>query len=116
MNFMNRDKVEQLSKEIGHDNIPILLGIFTGELVSYQEQLSTGSLSDKMASMKEICHALKSSAASFGAESLCQFAVDIDAQVKNGQLAEDQTQVDHMLHNLSQTHRCYLAFLQSFEE
>ncbi|MFC5078147.1 Phosphorelay protein LuxU [Vibrio thalassae] len=115
MKFMNRDKLEQLTREIGQDNIPTLLGIFTGELVTYQTQLSKGDLAEKMTYMKEICHALKSSAASFGAESLCEFAIDIDAQVKGGKLQEDQSKVDRMLENLSETHTCYLEFLESIK-
>lgn len=115
MKFMNREKVEQLTREIGQDNIPVLLGIFTGELVTYQAQLSEGDLAEKMSHMKEICHALKSSAASFGAESLCEFAIDIDAQVKGGKLREDQAQVDSMLANLSETHSCYVEFLESIK-
>lgn len=116
MTFMNQDRVEQLTNEIGASNLPILLGIFTGELVMYQSQLSEGELTEKMALLAEICHALKSSAASFGAEPLCQLAIQIDAKSKQGQLMDNQTQVDEMLALLSNTHSTYVAYLEKLEQ
>lgn len=115
MTFMNQDRVEQLTNEIGKSNIPILLGIFTGELVTYQSQLSEGTLSDKMELLVEICHALKSSAASFGAEPLCQLAIQIDAKSKQNTLVEDQALIDQVLTLLANTHTTYVSYLETIE-
>jgi two-component system phosphorelay protein LuxU len=112
---MNQDRVEQLTNEIGESNIPILLGIFTGELVTYQSQLSEGTLSDKMELLAEICHALKSSADSFGAESLCQLAIEVDAKSKQNTLIEDQALIDQTLELLANTHSTYMSYLGELE-
>ncbi|MGF1749374.1 MULTISPECIES: Hpt domain-containing protein [Vibrio] len=115
MNYMNHDKVKKLGSEIGMDNLPILLGIFTGELVTYQDQLTTGTLSDKVACMKEISHALKSSAASFGAEALCDFALAVDSDAKEHVLQNDQSRIDAMLTHLHATHGQYTEFLNGLD-
>ncbi|MFA0086240.1 Hpt domain-containing protein [Vibrio sp. 10N.261.51.F12] len=115
MNYMDHDKVNKLGSEIGMDNLPILLGIFTGELVNYQAQLTTGSLSDKIDCMKEISHALKSSAASFGAEALCEFALLVDSEVKTDSVHLDQPRVDTMLTHLKETYTQYTHFLNELE-
>lgn len=115
MTLMNRERVDQLTKEIGPDNIPILLGIFTGELVTYQEQLSSGALEDKLTQLAEICHALKSSAASFGAEPLCQLAVEVDTLSKQNNLPHDQALIDKVLALLDKTHSTYMSFLAELE-
>ncbi|GMQ47132.1 Hpt domain-containing protein [Vibrio sp. 10N] len=116
MTFMNQERVEQLTSEIGVANIPILLGIFTGELVTYQTQLSEGPLAEKMEQLAEICHALKSSAASFGAEPLCQLAIQIDTKSKQNDLTEDQALIDQVLDLLANTHTTYMRYLDALEQ
>ena len=115
MNYMNHDKVKTLGSEIGMDNLPILLGIFTGELVTYQTQLTTGTLSEKVVCMKDISHALKSSAASFGAEALCDFALAVDSEAKGEALAINQHRIDVMLTHLQATHEQYIEFLNGLD-
>ncbi|MCL9774626.1 Hpt domain-containing protein [Vibrio methylphosphonaticus] len=115
MNYMNHDTVTKLGSEIGMDNLPILLGIFTGELVTYQDQLTAGTLSEKVECMKEISHALKSSAASFGAEALCDFALAVDSDAKGEGLQNDQNRVDAMLSHLHATHEQYVEFLNGLD-
>ncbi|PMH76596.1 phosphorelay protein LuxU, partial [Vibrio splendidus] len=46
------------------------------------EHLEINKASDTSKYLADISHALKSSAASFGADSLCSFAISLDAKVK----------------------------------
>lgn len=59
---MNTKTIDSLRNEIGADNLPILLGIFTSELEQYQAALTTET--EQASQFQEICHSLKSSAAS----------------------------------------------------
>ncbi|PHX06753.1 quorum-sensing phosphorelay protein LuxU [Vibrio splendidus] len=79
---LNQQKVDELAGEIGQENVPVLLEIFLGELKGYYEHLEINKASDTSKYLADISHALKSSAASFGADSLCSFAISLDAKVK----------------------------------
>ena len=79
---MNQQKVDELAGEIGQENVPVLLEIFLGELKGYYEHLEINKESDTSKYLADISHALKSSAASFGADSLCRFAIGLDSKVK----------------------------------
>lgn len=79
---LNQQKVDELAGEIGQENVPVLLEIFLGELKGYYEHLEINKESDTSKYLADISHALKSSAASFGADSLCSFAIDLDSKVK----------------------------------
>ncbi|MBN3494306.1 quorum-sensing phosphorelay protein LuxU [Vibrio neptunius] len=111
MEVLNQTKIDRLASEIGADNVPILLDIFLGELVQYIEKLSTDEDLDKDAYLKEISHALKSSAASFGAESLCAYAVEVDAKAKSGQQLDVSATQLQMVALLSETQQRYRALL-----
>ena len=67
---LNQQKVDELAGEIGQENVPVLLEIFLGELKGYYEHLEINKESDTSKYLADISHALKSSAASFGADSL----------------------------------------------
>ncbi|MEZ9564761.1 quorum-sensing phosphorelay protein LuxU [Vibrio artabrorum] len=82
MKVLNQQKVDQLACEIGQENVPVLLEIFLGELKGYYEHLEQNKDTDTSQYLAYISHALKSSAASFGADSLCCFAISLDAKVK----------------------------------
>ncbi|MDF2153874.1 quorum-sensing phosphorelay protein LuxU [Vibrio sp. CAU 1672] len=86
MDVLNESKITELAEEIGVDNVPVLLGIFLGEMDTYIDTLAELPVERQEAYLKEISHALKSSAASFGADCLCDLALTIDKQVKAGQL------------------------------
>ncbi|MHC6526678.1 MULTISPECIES: quorum-sensing phosphorelay protein LuxU [unclassified Vibrio] len=103
MEVLNQNKIEQLANDIGEENVPVLLGIFLGELESYIAYLSDPAAADKLSYLREISHALKSSAASFGAEQLCCSAIEIDARVKNGQPLSEAGDVSHMVELLGTT-------------
>ncbi|CAH6785387.1 MULTISPECIES: quorum-sensing phosphorelay protein LuxU [Vibrio] len=79
---LNQQKVDELAGEIGQENVPVLLEIFLGELKGYYEHLEINKESDTSKYLADISHALKSSAASFGADSLCSFAIGLDSKVK----------------------------------
>ena len=70
MKVLNQQKVDELAGEIGQENVPVLLEIFLGELKGYYEHLEINKASDTSKYLADISHALKSSAASFGADSL----------------------------------------------
>ncbi|USD34079.1 MULTISPECIES: quorum-sensing phosphorelay protein LuxU [Vibrio] len=111
MEVLNQTKIDRLANEIGTDNVPVLLNIFLGELAQYIEKLSTGEELDKDAYLKEISHALKSSAASFGAEALCAYAVEIDAKAKSGQSLDLNDTQHQMVTLLNETQQRYQALL-----
>jgi two-component system phosphorelay protein LuxU len=113
--YLNQHKVEQLTREIGVDNIPVLLEIFTGELITYQQQLNCGNLAAKSAYLKEISHALKSSAASFGADALCHLALSVDEAVKQDDFVEKDEDISFMMSCLNETHQVYSKYLKSLK-
>ncbi|WP_237484056.1 Hpt domain-containing protein [Vibrio hippocampi] len=110
---MNTKTIDSLRNEIGADNLPILLGIFTSELEQYQAALTTET--EQASQFQEICHSLKSSAASFGAEDLCQVATEVDDEVKDGAYRHDLARVDAFLLLLQRTLGCYQQVLATLE-
>ncbi|MFB9214503.1 quorum-sensing phosphorelay protein LuxU [Vibrio sinaloensis] len=107
MDVLNQDKIDRLASEIGADNVPILLDIFLGELAQYAQKLSTDVELDVAGYLKEISHALKSSAASFGAEVLCAYAIEIDSMAKSGQAFDSEQTKEKMLTLLQETEQRY---------
>lgn len=107
---LNQQKIEELSAEIGRDNVPVLLDIFLGEMDTYINNLSTLVGTEQLVYLKEISHALKSSAASFGADRLCELAIAIDKQAKANQLAEQGSEVGEMLDLLHETRETYRSW------
>ncbi|KII78635.1 quorum-sensing phosphorelay protein LuxU [Vibrio renipiscarius] len=106
MQVLNQAKVDRLSNEIGRENVPILLDIFLGELAQYIERLTTVS-EGQGAYIQDISHALKSSAASFGAEALCALAIDFDAAAKAGASLNDEETRQKMIALLKETQQRY---------
>lgn len=111
MDIINQQQVERLKQEIGADNLPILLEIFLNELNQYAEKLDLPD-SDQDAYLKEISHALKSSAASFGAEALCRLAIDYDSSGKSGLALTSPEDKQKMLDLLKETHQQYQGLLR----
>ncbi|CAM4428589.1 Hpt domain-containing protein [Vibrio agarivorans] len=112
MDVMNKVKIDDLGAQIGKENLAPLFEIFTNELADYQQSLKTieGDMLSKL--LGEICHALKSSAASFGADALCEHAIAVDAQFKQGADLTQGEWVDTTLTLLEQTHIAYTQFSQ----
>jgi two-component system, phosphorelay protein LuxU len=111
MEWINKDKISVLAKEIGEENVPMLLDIFLGELISYVDNLQSISPKEKADYLREISHALKSSAASFGADRLCNKAIELDGQIKSGvEFNHDKACVD-MIEFIQQTHHNYAQLL-----
>ncbi|MGR5324373.1 quorum-sensing phosphorelay protein LuxU [Vibrio alfacsensis] len=104
---LNQQKIDELAAEIGRDNVPVLLEIFLGEMDSYIVHLSQNHHTEQLVYLKEISHALKSSAASFGADRLCALATDIDKKAKADELGEDCEEIAMMLDLLRVTRDAY---------
>ncbi len=113
MELLNQSKVDKLAQDIGKENIPVLVQIFLGELVTYQQSLMSNELADKKEYLKEISHALKSSAASFGADKLCAKAIDIDSRAKQDEFMDEVVEAASMVELLVQTHGCYQRLIAS---
>jgi two-component system phosphorelay protein LuxU len=106
MQLLNEEKIQRLANEIGAENVPMLLTIFLGELIEYINTLSIDDLAAVRLHLGEISHALKSSAASFGADRLCDFAIEIDKMAKQGEKIEEHNKA--FIELLQQTHQRYL--------
>lgn len=107
---LNQKKIEGLSAEIGSENIPILLDIFIGEMGIYIDNLINIQGVEQQVYLKEISHALKSSAASFGAERLCELAISIDKKAKLNQCQDLENEVSAMLALLQITREVYSSW------
>lgn len=107
MDVLNQSKIDRLASEIGEENVPLLLDIFLGELTQYIEKLTDEEHLDVSQYLAEICHALKSSAASFGAEALCAFAIEIDAIAKMGDITDLESTRLKMIALLTETQQRY---------
>ncbi len=111
MDILNQEKIQQLANEIGQENIPMLLDIFVGELSSYMAILTECPQAERSKQLGEISHALKSSAASFGADKLCALALDVDSQVKAGSPVGDDELLEEFVALLSITHDKYAELI-----
>ncbi|MGF1755105.1 Hpt domain-containing protein [Vibrio makurazakiensis] len=111
MKILNQQKIDELAGEIGQENVPVLLNIFLGELNSYVDALTSGTLVDIPKYLAETSHALKSSAASFGADRLCGFAIDIDARAKDSGLVNVAEDLETILGLLRETETEYQSLL-----
>lgn len=112
VNVLNQQKIDELSMEIGSDNVPVLFDIFLGEMDTYIENLSQLQGAERLAYSKEISHALKSSAASFGADRLCELAMSIDKKAKAGELTAESEVLEVMFDLLHETRDAYRSWRQ----
>ncbi|MGY0613887.1 quorum-sensing phosphorelay protein LuxU [Vibrio sp. FJH11] len=112
MSMLNQQKIEQLSQEIGSENVPVLLDIFLGEIHTYIEHLQKYEGEEQLTYLKDISHALKSSAASFGADRLCELAISIDKKAKVCDLAVNGEEATTMIDVLRDTQEVYRAWNQ----
>lgn len=111
MEWINQNKIDRLSQEIGAENIPMLIEIFLGELETYQRNLTSESVDGHLDYLAEISHALKSSAASFGAERLHAKAQVLDSQFKQGGVMDEATEVASMIDELNHTAKHYYRLI-----
>lgn len=110
--YLNLSKIDDLCNEIGRDNLPVLLDIFLSELDGYETVLS-GSLDELQSPLTEISHALKSSAASFGADNLCELARELDARAKAGERINTDECREPILDSIRETIREYHSLKES---
>jgi len=87
---INSETIKRLADEVGEDTVSLLLNVFSDELEQYSKQLSSQPSVDQVG---EISHAIKSSAASFGADDLALMAQECEYRVKKGQ---DDWVLDHL--------------------
>lgn len=87
---INAETIKQLTEEVGEETVLLLLNVFSDELEQYLRQLSDQPSINQVG---EISHAIKSSAASFGADDLAQMAQECESRVKQGQ---DEWMADHL--------------------
>jgi|GEM_PF-736945 len=112
--IINTEKIDELSRDIGEENLPMLFHIFIGELIDYAEALVENRLEKDAAEeqLKSISHSLKSSAASFGAERLCDFATSLDASYKTGETINTPENRQTMISYLKSTREEYVKLTQ----
>ena len=87
---INAETIKRMADEVGEETLTLLLNVFSDELEQYQRQLSD---QPSIKQVREISHAIKSSAASFGADDLADMAQECESRVKQGQ---DEWIVDHL--------------------
>ncbi|MDO6497312.1 Hpt domain-containing protein [Photobacterium sanguinicancri] len=87
---INADTIKRLADEVGHETVSLLFNVFSDELHQYLHQLSDQPSVNQVG---EISHAIKSSAASFGADELAAMAQECESRVKQGQ---DEWMTNHL--------------------
>jgi len=110
MELLNKEMIQRLANDIGQENVPMLLEIFLGELTDYISMLSKDDPEFVSHQLEEISHALKSSAASFGADKLCALAHEVDKQAKLGESIYEYRLA--FIELLQQTQQNYLQWLE----
>ena len=107
MEIINQKQVDRLAAEIGKENVPVLLEIFLNELAGYESTLLSLEGQEQHAYLTEVSHALKSSAASFGADALCNYSILLDKNAKLGEQLSSPSCKKEMLDLLKKTHSIY---------
>ena len=107
MDLINHKQVERLAAEIGRENVPVLLEIFLSEIAGYMNVLSPLEGQDQHDYLTEVSHALKSSAASFGADALCNYSIMLDKKAKAGEQLSSPSCKKEMTDLLKKTHSSY---------
>ena len=87
---INAETLKKLADEVGADTVAILLNVFSDELEQYCQKLSSQPSINQIG---DISHAIKSSAASFGADDLALMAQECGYRVRQGQ---DDWMIDHL--------------------
>lgn len=111
MEWLNHHKIAQLSQDIGAENLLLILEVFLRELESYQKNLTHVDREESFAYLAEVGHALKSSAASFGADRLCAKASDIDHRIKQGLSLDVERETRSLLDTVHQTLEHYTRLM-----
>ena len=87
---INAETLKRLADEVGVETVVILLNVFSDELEQYLHKLSSQPSVNQIG---DISHAIKSSAASFGADDLALMAQECEFRVRQGQ---DDWMIDHL--------------------
>lgn len=89
---VNNETLRRLVVEVGEETLLILLAVFVDELQNYLDQLVDAPT---IGQIREISHSIKTSAASFGADELAEFACECESRIK---LAQDTWIREQQLH------------------
>lgn len=103
---VNHETLRRLADEVGEETVSSLLVVFSDELTRYSDQLSAAPTAMKV---RDISHAIKSSAASFGADELAELARECESRVKLGQDAWVHDQLPRLTSMLEGTASHYKA-------
>ena len=87
---INAETLKRLADEVGDETVVILLNVFSDELDQYLQKLSD---QPSVTQIGDISHAIKSSAASFGADDLALMAQECEYRVRQGQ---ETWMIDHL--------------------
>ena len=102
--MVNNETIHRLTIDVGKETALLLLGVFSDELQEYLQQLKD---LPTILHIKEKSHAIKSSAASFGADELADFACECENRVKMGQDLWVMDQFPRLLDILRKTAMTY---------
>lgn len=106
---VNNETLRRLAFEVGEEMVSSLLFVFSDELKGYYEQLSDAPT---IMQIREISHAIKSSAASFGADELAELARECESRIILGQEAWAQEQLPQFVNVLQKTASHYFELAQ----
>ncbi|CAM3043615.1 Hpt domain-containing protein [Vibrio rarus] len=102
--LLHKDKIASLGAQVGQEVLPTLLEIFTQELQQYIGQIQQLTFDEQTReTLARICHAIKGSAPSFGANVLAQKASNMDAQYKKQSWEEFDQGADELISILRRT-------------
>ncbi|WP_150138038.1 Hpt domain-containing protein [Candidatus Enterovibrio escicola] len=104
--IVNHETIRRLAVEVGEETVASLLVVFSDEISRYYEQLSEAPSTSQI---REISHAIKSSAASFGADELAALARECESRVKLGQESWVHDQLPRLISMLRGTVSEYKA-------
>jgi two-component system phosphorelay protein LuxU len=107
--LLNPQALDTMKREVGEEHMPMLLSCFVSELEEYLSILD--STKDWSKSCADICHSLKSSAASFGATALLEKAIEVDAAVKRNRSIDSPKNREQVVVTIKATLQVYHEYL-----
>ncbi|GAB6263160.1 Hpt domain-containing protein [Photobacterium sp. CCB-ST2H9] len=112
--MINQATLKKLAEEVGQETVALLLEVFSGELEQYLQQLAE---QPSVMQIREISHAIKSSAASFGADDLAQMAQECESRVKQGQenwVSEHLPELQKLVGDMAEQYRHLASDQEAF--
>jgi PAS domain S-box-containing protein len=88
-NALNTKAFERLANDLPQDRLPMMLEMYTGELIRRKERITTFFEEKDLKNIREEAHALKSASATVGGDKLAAFCAELECAAKE----EDREQV-----------------------